>query len=54
MFLLSAMLPLRQRLMGYIRESRTLTQLRDTLLPKPICGQLRAPAAVAFLKERGL
>ncbi len=27
------------------RESRTLTQLRDTLLPKPLSGELTAPAA---------
>lgn len=36
------------------RESRTLAQLRDTLLPKLISGELRVPDAEAFLKERGL
>ncbi len=34
--------------------SRILAQLRDTLLPKLICGELRIPDAEAFLKERGL
>jgi len=32
----------------------TLAQLRDTLLPKLISGELRIPDAEAFLKERGL
>jgi len=36
------------------QESRTLAQLRDTLLPKLISGELRVPDAEAFLKERGL
>ncbi len=36
------------------RQSRSLAQLRDTLLPKLICGELRIPDAEAFLKERGL
>jgi type I restriction enzyme S subunit len=36
------------------RESRTLAQLRDTLLPKLISGELRIKDAEAFLKERGL
>ena len=36
------------------RESRSLAQLRDTLLPKLISGELRVPDAEAFLKERGL
>jgi len=35
-------------------ESRTLAQLRDTLLPKLISGALRIQDADAFLKERGL
>ena len=34
------------------RTSRTLAQLRDTLLPKLISGELRVPDAEAFLKER--
>ncbi|HXG29083.1 MAG TPA: restriction endonuclease subunit S [Nevskiales bacterium] len=36
------------------RESHTLAQLRDTLLPKLISGELRVKDAEAFLKERGL
>lgn len=36
------------------QESKTLAQLRDTLLPKLISGELRVPDAEAFLKERGL
>jgi type I restriction enzyme S subunit len=35
-------------------ESRTLAQLRDTLLPKLISGELRVKDAERFLKERGL
>jgi type I restriction enzyme S subunit len=37
-----------------VAESRTLAQLRDTLLPKLISGELRIQDAEAFLKERGL
>jgi type I restriction enzyme S subunit len=36
------------------RESRTLTALRDALLPKLISGQLRVKDAERFLRERGL
>jgi len=36
------------------RESRYLAQLRDTLLPKLISGELRVHDAERFLKERGL
>ncbi len=36
------------------RSSRSLAQLRDTLLPKLISGELRIPDAETFLKERGL
>ncbi len=36
------------------RQSRTIAQLRDTLLPKLISGELRVPGAEAFLGERGL
>ena len=36
------------------RESRTLAQLRDTLLPRLISGELRVKDAEAFLQERGL
>lgn len=34
------------------RESRTLSHLRDTLLPKLISGELRVPDAEVFLQER--
>ncbi len=37
-----------------VHESRTLAQLRDTLLPKLISGELRIEDAEAFLKARGL
>ena len=36
------------------RESRSLAELRDTLLPKLISGALRISDAATFLKERGL
>ena len=35
-------------------ESKSLAQLRDTLLPKLISGELRVPDAETFLRERGL
>ena len=35
-------------------ESRSLTQLRDTLLPKLISGELRVSEVESFIKERGL
>jgi type I restriction enzyme, S subunit len=35
-----------------IHESKSLAQLRDTLLPKLISGELRVSDAEAFLKER--
>ncbi|TSE27281.1 hypothetical protein Tsedi_00111 [Tepidimonas sediminis] len=43
-----------ERIIAAIHESRTLAQLRDTLLPKLISGELRVKDAEAFLKERGL
>ncbi len=51
---LKAILPLRQRLVSNVRESRTLAALRDALLPKLISGELRVKDAQRFLKERGL
>ena len=36
------------------QESQTLAQLRDTLLPKLISGELRIADAEQFLKERAL
>ena len=47
-------LPLRQRLVANVRESRTLAALRDTLLPKLISGELRVKDAERFIKEKGL
>ena len=47
---LGAVLPLRQRLVANVRESRTLTGLRDTLLPKLISGELRISDAARFIK----
>ena len=35
-------------------ENEILAQLRDTLLPKLICGELRIPDAEKFLKEAGI
>ncbi|TDE86220.1 restriction endonuclease subunit S [Deinococcus sp. S9] len=46
--------PLHHQLVQNERESRTLAQLRDTLLPKLISGELRVKDAEAFLKARGL
>lgn len=46
--------PLYRQLVKNERESRTLAQLRDFLLPKLISGELRVKDAEAFLKERGL
>ncbi|MDA9920405.1 restriction endonuclease subunit S, partial [bacterium] len=36
------------------KESETLSELRDTLLPKLISGELRIPDAEKFLEEAGL
>ncbi|MNP80620.1 hypothetical protein D3C76_1787740 [compost metagenome] len=42
-------------LLGRVRENciqaKTLTQLRDTLLPRLISGQLRLPEAEAIVAE---
>jgi type I restriction enzyme S subunit len=46
---LSAVLPLRRRLVTCVRESRTLAALRDTLLPKLISGELRVKDAEKFI-----
>ena len=37
--------PMVQRILGNLEESRTLADLRDTLLPKLISGELRVPEA---------
>lgn len=51
---LESVLPLRQKLVANVCESRTLAALRDALLPKLISGQIRVFDAEKFLKERGL
>ncbi len=51
---LHSVLPLRRRIVANLRESRTLTALRDALLPKLISGELRVKDVERFLKERGL
>jgi type I restriction enzyme S subunit len=43
-----------EAILSNVEASRTLAQLRDTLLPKLISGELRVKDAEAFLKERGL
>lgn len=40
------------QLVNNAQQSRSLAQLRDTLLPNLISGELRIPDAEAFLKER--
>ena len=40
---------LETRIISNLRESRTLTDLRDTLLPKLISGELRIPEAEALI-----
>ena len=42
---LAKVLPLRQRIVANLNESRTLAALRDALLPKLLSGELRVPAA---------
>jgi type I restriction enzyme, S subunit len=46
---LQAVLPLRQRLVANVRESRTLAALRDALLPKLISGEVRVGDAARFV-----
>lgn len=41
--------PWYDRIVEAKRETRTLTELRDTLLPKLISGELRVPDADRFL-----
>jgi type I restriction enzyme S subunit len=43
--------PLLKRIAANGRESSTLTDLRDTLLPKLISGELRVPDAEAAVSE---
>ncbi len=43
--------PLFERLIENERQAQTLTQLRDTLLPRLISGQLRLPEAESLLEK---
>ena len=43
-----------QRLDLLFKENRILSELRDTLLPKLISGELRIPDAEKFLEEAGI
>jgi restriction endonuclease S subunit len=45
---------LRNKVVVAVDEARTLATLRDALLPKLICGEIRVEDAERFLKERGL
>ncbi len=46
--------PMLAGMAGNERTSKHLAQLRDTLLPKLISGELRVPEVESFIKERGL
>lgn len=46
--------PMIERMVLVSREIETLAELRDTLLPKLISGELRIPDAEKFLKEAGI
>jgi type I restriction enzyme S subunit len=48
---LRAVLPLRQRLVANVLESRTLAALRDTLLPKLISGEMRVKDTENSVRE---
>jgi type I restriction enzyme S subunit len=50
---LDAVLPFFLTLRGIQRQSRTLAQLRDTLLPKLISGALRIEGAETFMERAG-
>ncbi|MNT87505.1 hypothetical protein D3C72_2279250 [compost metagenome] len=43
--------PLFERLVANERQAQTLTQLRDTLLPRLTSGQLRLPEAETLLEN---
>jgi type I restriction enzyme, S subunit len=49
---LNEVLPLRQRLGASLRESRALTELRDTLLPKLMSGKIRVRDAEKIVEEK--
>ena len=46
--------PLFHRIYFAGKESKTLGELRDTLLPKLISGELQIPDAEKFLEEAGI
>ena len=46
--------PMLQRIELSQEEISTLSQLRDTLLPRLISGELRIPDAEKFLEEAGI
>jgi len=50
---LRAVLPLRQRLVANVSESRTLAAMRDTLLPRLVSGDLHVKDAERFLEGVG-
>lgn len=50
----SLMIPIFERIFLSKRENKTLSELRDTLLPKLISGELRIPDAEKFLEEAGI
>ena len=43
--------PLIDKIFSNSKQSRTLTQLRDTLLPRLISGQLRLPEVEVMVEE---
>lgn len=48
------MAPIYERVLVSSKEMETLAELRDTLLPKLISGELRMPDAEKFLEEAGI
>lgn len=46
--------PLFKRTLSILKENDLLSELRDTLLPKLISGELRIPDAEKFLEEAGI
>ena len=49
----SLAIPIAQRINVLTDENQALADLRDTLLPKLISGELRIPEAEKFLEEVG-
>ena len=45
--------PVITKILANAKESRTLADLRDTLLPKLISGEIRVPEAEDALQEAG-